>query len=161
MRVKGWFLVVALVLATLGASAATRTGAGWGARFGFGDDPDQIIGGVQYDFGEVTRRVNIVADAEIGLGDHHSILSGAAIVQYRFKPVNGFRFYAGGGVEAGLLDHDHGRGRDGYDDTDFEIQVNAVGGFFIPRARGRDVFFELVLGTGDLHAAQVMVGFRF
>ncbi len=161
MRIATWFFVLVLAVASLGASAASRTGAGWGARFGIGDDPDQIIGGVQYDFGEVARRVNLVADAELGLGDDHSILSGAAIVQYRFKPVNGFRFYAGGGVEAGLVDHDHGGRRNGDGDTDVEIQIDAVGGFFIPRERGRDVFFELMLGTGDLHAAQIMVGFRF
>jgi len=149
-------MIAALSLAP-GAFAAED---GWGVRFGFGDDPDQGIVGGQYDLGEVAPRVHVVPLVEVGFGDDHTVLSFAGFALYHFKGNEKINPYAGGGIEAGLIDRDDDLPGNG-DDEDFEIQVDFVGGLRFPMKSDREFFIELIIGTGDLHDAQIMGGIRF
>ena len=46
---------------------------GWGLRFGVGDDPDQVIAGAQWDFGEF-KAVHLEPNVELSVGDDHLTL---------------------------------------------------------------------------------------
>lgn len=157
VRTKLLVAVVVLVTASTSAAFAQET-SGWGVRFGLSDDPDQVVVGAQYDVGEVARHVHIVPNLELGLGDDVTLVTLAAIAQYRFGTVDRMRPYAGGGIEAGWIDVDDGPGDD---DSDFEIQLDVVGGLAWPMSNGNEFFLELVLGFGDLQDAQIMAGFSF
>ncbi len=149
-----WAAVLLLAFAP-GAWAAEE---GWGVRFGFSDDPDQFVVGGQYDLGEVAKRVHVVPVLEVGFGDDVTVLSLAGFAYYHFKGTEKVIPYAGGGVEAGLIDFDSpGQG----DDQDFEIQLDFLGGVRFPMKGDNEFFVELIIGTGDLHDAQIMGGVRF
>ena len=150
-------LGLAVVLGTTGVHAEEE---GWGVRFGFGDDPDQAIVGAQYDVGEVANHIHVVPMLEVGFGDDHTVVSFAGFAHWHFKKVDKIDPYAGAGVEAGWIDHDDDGPGQG-DNDDFEIQLDFVGGLRFPMKSGNEFFVELILGTGDLHDAQIMGGFRF
>jgi opacity protein-like surface antigen len=155
-----------IVVALLALSPAWAAGeesqyknpTGWGVRLGLSDDPDQVVVGVQYDFGEILKDVHFEPNFEIGIGDDHTILSGTAAVHYHFMDVERIRFYAGGGVALGWVDIDR-RGVE--DDSEFEVGIKAMGGILFPLKNRRDFFAELDIGVGDLQEIQVMVGWRF
>jgi opacity protein-like surface antigen len=131
---------------------------GWGVRFGLSDDPDQVVVGAQYDFGEIFEDVHFEPNVELGIGDDHTILSGTAAVHYHFKEVDKIRPYAGGGVTLGFVDIDLPGGDD---DSEFEVGLKAIAGMMWPLKNRRDFFAELNLGVGDLQEVQVMAGWRF
>ena len=167
MTSRIWFRALGIpffvALGALLAPAVRADEEGWGIRFGFADDPDQFVVGGQYDVGEVIPHLHIVPVFELGFGDDHTVLSLAGFAHYHFKGTEKLEPYAGGGVEAGWIDHDHdgqGQGNDD-DDEDFEIQLDLVGGLRFPMKSGNEFFVELIIGTGDLHDAQIMGGFRF
>jgi hypothetical protein len=133
---------------------------GWGIRFGFADDPDQAVVGAQYDIGEVVNHVHVVPMLEIGFGDDVTVLSMAGMAYWHFKKTEKLDPYAGAGVEAGWIDFDDDFPGD--DDSDFDIQINVAGGLRFPLKNPKnELFVELVLGSGDLHDAQIMGGVRF
>jgi hypothetical protein len=131
---------------------------GWGLRVGVGDDPDQVIAGVQFDFGDVARRVYLEPNVELGIGSDHTILTVSGALHYRFQKQRSFRPYAGGAITLGLDYHDP---PDRDSDTDFAIALKAIGGTtWILKSR-REFFLELALVVGDLHDVQLMAGWRF
>lgn len=135
---------------------------GWGPRVGVADDPDQIIGGVHFDFGEFTDHVRFVPNVELGLGDDHTILALTAPAHYVWENLGNTTTepYAGGGVTLGFIDRDHdGRGRD--DDSDVELAFRAIGGAQWRLENGNSFFVELNLVAGDVHDMQALVGWMF
>lgn len=132
--------------------------SGWGVRVGLASDPDQIVGGVQFDLGEIADRVHFEPVLELGLGDDHTILAGTGAVWYDFGPQGQVRPYAGGGVTLGVIDRDKPAAAD---DTDFEIGLRALGGASWRLEGGREFFLELDLVFGDIHDAQIVAGWRF
>jgi hypothetical protein len=131
---------------------------GWGLRVGVANDPDQVLAGVQFDFGDIVKRVYLEPNLELGVGDDHTIFAATGALHYRFNPQRSFRPYAGGGISLGLDYHDPpGRGSD----TDFEIALRAIGGStWILKSR-REFFLEAALIFGDLHDVQIVAGWRF
>ena len=155
--------IVALtaLVAAAGMSGAQADEEGWGLRFGFADDPDQAVIGAQYDVGEVVDHVHVVPMFEIGFGDDATVVSVAAVAYWHFKKgPEKIDPYAGAGVQAGWIDLDDDD-FPGNDDSDFEIQVNVLGGLRFPLKNKNELFVELILGSGDLHDAQIMGGIRF
>ncbi len=152
--------LVAAFAAVAGFPGIYADEEGWGVRFGFSDDPDQAVIGAQYDIGEVANHVHVVPMFEIGFGDDATVVSVAGMAYWHFKKMEKLDPYAGAGVEAGWIDFDEDVPGQG-DDQDFEIQINVAGGLRFPLKSQNEVFVELVLGSGDLHDAQIMGGIRF
>ncbi|NIQ83606.1 MAG: hypothetical protein GTN83_01905 [Acidobacteria bacterium] len=130
---------------------------GWGLRFGVGDDPDQIIGGFQLDYGEF-KWVHLEPNIELAIGDDHVTLSGLYAVHYRFRYVEQFRPYVGGGLGLAIDHFDHpvlG------DDTDLDIGFRLIGGTNWALKRDREAFLELSFGLGFVNDIQIMGGWSF
>jgi opacity protein-like surface antigen len=130
---------------------------GWGLRFGAGDDPDQVIVGAQWDFGEY-KAVHLEPNLELSVGDDHLTLAGLFAVHYRFRYVEQFRPYAGAGLGLAIDYFDPpGAG----DDTDLDIGLRAVGGFNWALKSGKEAFLELSFGIGFTSDIQIMGGWSF
>ncbi len=164
-RKKTWMLVLALSILSApawGAQQSSSTGLrlrGWGPRVGLADSPDQVVGGVHFDLGDIVDRLRFEPNFELGVGDDFTTLSGTAPVHYLF-PVNAnVQPYAGGGVTLAWFNHDDGPGRG--DDDDVELGVKAIGGVQWRLRSGNDFFLELNLGFGDIHDVQAMAGWTF
>jgi len=140
------------------STSTTRPGwQGWGVRVGVASDPDQVVGGVQFDFGQVADDLYLRPDVELGAGDDYLVLSLSAPVHYHFHPDTDFTPYAGGGLSLSLVDVD----RPGNDDTDVELALEIVGGLEW-RLQGRRSFsVELDLVFGDPHDFEVLAGWSF
>jgi hypothetical protein len=122
------------------------------------NDPDQVIGGIHWDIGELATDLRLVPNFEIGLGDDHTILVLNAPVHYLFRDVDaGFTPFAGGGVALGWVDRDNGKN----DDSDFEVALKGIGGVEWTMKSGTAFFVELDLVIGDLHDFQVLAGWTF
>jgi opacity protein-like surface antigen len=130
---------------------------GWGLRFGVGDDPDQAIAGVQWDFGEF-KAVHLEPNIELMVGDDHLTLSGLFAAHYRFRYVDEFRPYVGAGLGLAVTEFDPpGQG----DDTDLEIGLRVLGGCNWALKNGREAFVELSFGISFVNDVQIMGGWSF
>jgi len=130
---------------------------GWGLRFGVGDEPDQAVIGVQWDFGDI-KPVHFEPNLELSFGDDHLTLAGTFATHYRFRHVDRFRPYAGAGLGLAVDRHDRPMGDD---DTDLDIGLRGIGGFNWRLKNGREAFVELALGFGFPFDAQLMAGWNF
>jgi hypothetical protein len=130
---------------------------GWGLRFGVGDDPDQVIAGAQWDFGEF-KAVHLEPNVELSAGDDHVTLAGLFAVHYRFRYVEQFRPYAGAGLG---IAYDSFDPPGAVDDTDLDIGLRAIGGFNWGLKSGREAFVELSFGFGFTNDIQIMGGWTF
>lgn len=131
---------------------------GWGVRLGVADDPDQVLAGVQFDFGDIARRVYLEPNVEIGVGDDHTILAVTGALHYRFRLGHPFRPYAGGGITLGLDRYDP---PESGSDTDLEIALKLIGGTTWVFDSGREFFLEGALISGSLQDVEILVGWRF
>jgi hypothetical protein len=151
-------LVVVLCSLPAVASASASGYQGWGPRVGFTSDPDQIVGGVHFDMGEIVPNFRWQPNFEIGFGDDATSISGNVLFAYYFPIKSSVTPYAGGQVAAVFFDWDDGHGHDGGSDT--EIGVDAVGGIET-KVGGARMLFELQIGFGDIHDAKFLVGWKF
>ncbi|MDX1389123.1 MAG: hypothetical protein R3344_08030, partial [Acidobacteriota bacterium] len=121
-----WSLIgCALLIAFPAVAQSASDDTGWGLRVGVGSDPDQVIVGGQYDFGEIARRVHFEPNFELGFGDDAVALTGTGSFFYVWDRMGTVRPYAGGGPEIGVLRVDTPGGGS---DTEFEVAVQAIGG---------------------------------
>ena len=132
----------------------------WGLRAGASDDPDQVVAGVQADFGEFIPNLRFQPNLEVGLGDDTTIFSMTAQVHYRFPVEGSLILYGGGGLTLGFIDRDEVRGRDEDEDSDFEISPMAVGGVAWPVGQS-ELSLELNLIGGDFPNLKLMAGWMF
>jgi opacity protein-like surface antigen len=140
------------------STSTTRpTWQGWGVRVGVAGDPDQVLGGIQLDLGEIIDDLYLRPDVELGVGDDHLVLSLTAPVHYHFHPDVDFTPYAGGGLSLSLVDVD----KRGNDDTDVELALEIVGGLQWSLERGRAFSVELNVVFGDPHDFEVLAGWSF
>jgi len=151
-------LGLAVPAAAQDSPSPSKNTSEWGIRVGLATDPDQIVGGVHFLETWIAENLYLEPNAEIGIGDDHVVLAATAPFHYRFQVDAKVQPYAGGGVTVGLDRID--RPGDG-DDTNFEIAARATGGITWRLRDGTEMFAELNLIFGDLHDAQVMVGWRF
>ena len=155
-------VAAALLLAALALPAAAQDIGfnTWGLRAGVSDDPDQIVVGVQADFGEFISNLRFQPNLELGLGDDTTIFSLTAPVHYRFPIEGSLNLYAGGGLTLGFIDRDEVRGRDEDEESDFEISPMAVGGVAWPVGQS-ELSLELNLIGGDFPNLKLMAGWMF
>ncbi len=130
---------------------------GWGLRFGVGDDPDQVIAGAQWDFGEF-KAVHLEPNAELSVGDNFLTLSGLFAVHYRFRHVEHFRPYAGAGLGLAVTRFDPPGTAS---DTDLDIGLRGLGGVNWALKNGREAFVELSFGVDFVNDIQIMGGWSF
>jgi hypothetical protein len=132
----------------------------WGFRAGASDDPDQVVAGLQADFGELIPNLRFQPNLELGLGDDTTIFSLTAPVHYRFPVEGSLILYGGGGLTLGFIDRDEVRGREDDEDSDFEISPMAVGGVAWPVGQS-ELSLELNLIGGDFPNLKLMAGWMF
>ncbi|HEX6898430.1 MAG TPA: hypothetical protein VF789_01905 [Thermoanaerobaculia bacterium] len=151
-------LLTLLALASLPAAAQDIGFRGWGVRAGVADDPDQVVFGAQFNFGEFVRNLRFQPNVEVGFGDDANILSATLPVHYRYAASRALTLYGGGGITVGLIDLDEDAGGDG--DSEFDISPMLAGGLEWPLGRNR-MDLELNLTGGDFPGAKLVVGWMF
>ena len=161
-----------LILSFLAVTTASADGLGWkgwGPRAGISSDPDQFVGGVQFDLGEFARRLRFQPSIEIGLGDDTTTIQGNLMVAYYFPVEASVTPYAGGSLSAAFYDFDSDcrgfgvsqSGGRGCDDSETEIGPVGVGGIEM-KMKGKARFFaELNLGFADIAEAKIVAGWLF
>lgn len=155
-------LVAAALLVTFVAAPAAAQDIGfntWGLRAGAGDDPDQIVFGVQLDMGEFIQNLRFQPNVEVGVGDDTTILSLTAPVHYRVPLEGELTLYGGGGVTVGFIDRDEDE-FDEDDGSDFDISPMAAGGIAWPVGQN-ELSVELNLTGGDFSTVKLVVGWMF
>ena len=156
MKLRHALIALPLLILAVPASAQQLGYYGLGPRVGVANDPDQIVAGMQFNFGEFAPRLRFQPNFEIGIGDDFNIITVTAPVHYRFKVNANLVPYAGGGVTVGYVDHDVPNG-----DSDFEIAAKAIGGVEWPLRGGTAFFVEVNIGFGDIQDGQIMAGWMF
>ena len=133
---------------------------GWGVRAGLSNDVDQVVGGAQFNFGDVVTQLRFQPDVQLGLGDDVTTLYGTAPVYYHFFG-GGYKMspYAGGGLALGWVDVDNNGF--GESDSSLEMGAKATGGLEWPKRDGQAFFVELSLGIGDVPDATVVAAWTF
>ena len=158
MKSRAIFVGFALLALAVPVSAQQMGYYGLGPRVGVASDPDQVVGGMQFNFGEFTPRLRFQPNFELGIGDDYTIVTVTAPVHYRFKVDANVVPYAGGGITLGYVNHDLNNGQN---DSDFEIAAKAVGGVEWPLKGNTQFFLELNVGVGDIQDAEVLAGWMF
>lgn len=157
MRRAALLLVLSLA-AALPATAQDIGFRGWGVRAGVADDPDQIVLGAQFNFGEFVRNLRFQPNVEAGFGDDANIFSVTLPVHYRYAASRSLTLYGGGGLTVGLVDLDEDAGGDG--DSEFDISPMLAGGLEWP-VGGHPLSLELNLTGGDFPDAKLVLGWMF
>lgn len=164
--IRKFLLVCILIVAAVAPAVAQSSSSGdvdlrtWGFRIGVADDPDQVVGGIHFDLGELVDDLRLRPDVEIGVGDDATTLGISVPVHYHFDVGESFQPYVGAGVRVVYIDVDLPPGARG-DDSDTEIGLEAIGGL---EWRGRDggsFFLELTAHFNDVHDFQLMAGWSF
>jgi opacity protein-like surface antigen len=135
---------------------------GWGLRAGVANDTDidQVVGGAQFNLGEVYPHLRFQPDFELGAGDDATTVYGTAPLYYRFQTDWAMIPYAGGGLALGWVDWDDPTGATS-GDSEFEVGARATGGLEWPRPNGQAFFVEMSLGFGDVHELQAVAAWAF
>lgn len=156
-RSRLW-LAAALLVLLPGSATAGISYRGWGPRAGVSVDPDQVVGGIHVDLGEIIRNLRFQPNVDLGVGDD-AIFVGANLAALWFFPADGsWDPYAGG--ELGFLYQDVDVDR-GEDDTDLDVTFNAVGGVETRLKSNNRFLIELKVGIVEDPDVKLMVGWTF
>ncbi|HEX9641114.1 MAG TPA: hypothetical protein VGB13_07350 [Candidatus Krumholzibacteria bacterium] len=148
---------IALLLALVHSSAA----ADWGPRVGLSSDPDQFVGGIQWNLGEVAPSVRAMPSAELGFDDDLLRFSGNLGIHYMFASGRSrWSPYLGGELTFSYLSWDRPAGFNG-DDSDTKLGVSIAGGVETRLSNGRILNLELRFGLENVPDVQVHVGWIF
>jgi len=129
---------------------------GWGVRGGLSDNPDQVVVGVQTDFGEFMPRLAFRPHLDLGLGDDTTVIALGVPVLYRLPVEGSFTLYGGGGLIVGLIDEDEeDNGPRDDDGNEVDISPLLAGGIEWPIGRG-DLGIELNAAGGDLPRVKLL-----
>lgn len=166
MRTRTPLALGALLLLLAGVSAPAPARAedgdggfrGWGPRMGLTLDPDQFHFGLHADFGTYGRRVRFQPNAELGLGDHRTLLALNFEAAYRFSSRwDVWTPYVGGGPGMNFVSADDGLG----DGTSTDFGMSIIGGIERGLSGGDRFFTEFKLGLIDAPDAKFTVGWTF
>ena len=83
-------LLVAGISATPALSEDIRY-RGWGPRVGVANNPDQLLGGAHFDFGEFSPNVRFLPNVELGVGDDHTVVSVTGPAHYVWRDLEDTR----------------------------------------------------------------------
>jgi len=152
------FIALAVFSFVLTATAARAQQRGTGARAGVSSDPNQFYFGGHFDTGPIFDRLSFRPNAEIGVGDHVTSVSGNFEFAYWWPiPRHPWHVYAGGGPAVNLYrwgDNDpHGMGGS----TDVQPGFNLL----IGAAHRRGLFAELKLGFIDSPEVKFGIGYTW
>jgi hypothetical protein len=139
-------ILVVLAAAPAAGLAAERSRAfgyqGFGPRVGLSIDPDQAFVGMHVDLGEAFPHVRFQPNAEIGFGDHATLLALDADFHFRFRESwDVWNPYVGGGLGLAEAWPEEGASRG-------DIVFHAVGGIERYISTGK-FFLEAKLGLDD------------
>ena len=158
MKLRHLVVVLALIALAVPASAQEMGFRGLGPRVGVTSDPDQVLGGMQFNFGEFVPHLRFQPNFEFATGDDYDIFSVTAPVHYRFTVQANVVPYAGGGLTLAYVNVDLPHGDS---DSEFEIAAKAIGGVEWPLSNGNAFFLELNVGIGDIQDVAVLAGWMF
>lgn len=155
------FAVLALLVlsALLAPPALAQDRPHLGLRLGLADDPDQVIGGVQFDLGRFYDDFRFVPTVDLGLGDDTTMFLATAPVHFVIPNASQVTPYFGIGLVVGWIDYDNDSRRG--DDSDVEIGGKLTAGIEGDIGANRRLFLELNLLTSDFHDAQIVGGFSW
>src|SRR5512147_2409723 len=85
MKLRHALIALPLLVLAVPASAQQMGYYGIGPRVGVASDPDQVVGGMQFNFGEFVPRLRFQPNFEVGVGDDYTIITATFPVHYRFK----------------------------------------------------------------------------
>ncbi|HHQ13493.1 MAG TPA: hypothetical protein ENK16_00545 [Chromatiales bacterium] len=162
-------LVTAIATNTLAAETAQSSGnppAGgmglksWGLRAGLSVDPDQVVGGIQWDVGRIVPNLRLQPNLELGLGDDKITLFGSLPVHYLFHIQSAVTPYAGAGVSVGIVNRDRPASKGG-DDTSVEAGLRLIGGLEWKMKSGKPFAVEMNIGIGDVADFQAKAVWSF
>ena len=160
-----WAVALAAMPACLGASAATAEDcpdpnrplayAGWGLQAGFSSQPDQIILGGHLQLEPLAPSVRLDPTADLGFGDHHTLLTINGDLTYRLAIEHAGHLYMGGSL--GLIYLRNTR----TDDADLDMGAAAVVGYDFPTAHD-PVFLEVKIGLTSFEPdMKLVLGYTF
>lgn len=140
---------ILLCFVLLPASASAQGGAG--LRAGVSSEPDQFYFGAHFDTGYVVDRLSFRPNAEVGVGNDLTTVSGNFEFAYWIPlPRTQWNVYAGGGPALNVYRHSvHG--------TDTEPGFNLVGGI----SHDRGLFAEVKIGFIDSPEVKFGVGYTW
>jgi hypothetical protein len=154
-------LLAVSFFATLAAQAQGGPGfRGWGVRAGVSDRPDQLLVGIQADFGELIENLRFEPNVELGVGDDQRILSLGAPVFYRWPESGRFDFYGGGGIALGFVDRDEAEEPGEDDGLEFVIAPMLAAGLAWPVGES-EAGVELALSANELQNAKLVFRWMF
>ncbi|MGH7682060.1 MAG: hypothetical protein ACRENN_08745 [Candidatus Eiseniibacteriota bacterium] len=141
-------------LVILSATAQPAAAKGnMGGYIGFCTSPDDFMVGLRWTNPLGEDNLFLVPSAEVGFGDV-TMIAGNLDLHYRFKSSSATKFYAGGGVTLNFFDFDGGSS------TDFGGSI--LGGILLKANKsGKQPFFEVKLGLGDVPDAKFIAGLNF
>lgn len=129
---------------------------GWGPRVGLSIDPDQVVGGVHIDLGELFPQVRMQPNAELGFGDDMRTFELNVPLHFRFaESFDVWSPYAGAelGWNFAWID-------DVDDQSDLGLKL--VGGFERHLSSGDKFFLEAKFGLSDeSHDWKFVAGWTF
>ncbi len=132
----------------------------WGLRAGLSVDPDQVVGGIQWDIGRIVPNLRLQPNLELGLGDDTVTLYGSMPVHYLFHIRSAVTPYAGAGVSVGIVERNRPASKGG-DDTSLEAGVRLIGGLEWKMKSGKPFAVEMNIGIGDVADFQVKAAWSF
>ncbi len=156
------WLICALVL-SVASLAVAEDGfgyRGWGPRAGLSVDPDQVFGGIHFDFGELARNVRLQPNVELGVGDDEVLLALNIEAAYLFPISQAWMPYVGGGLGINYVNYDDPPGNS-RDDDDTDLGLNILGGIQRVRSNASDLLLELKLGLSDSPDVKLTIGWTF
>jgi hypothetical protein len=148
------------------ARAQALAYAGWGIRGGVSSSPDQLVMGGHLDLGDLAQNLRLVPNADLGFGDHFTLLTLNSDVIYSVHLNDAGRLYFGGCL--GLV-YWRWDAPDRYlspyglwitqktDGTD--LGVAGIAGYQLP-GRNNPIFVDLKVGITDEYPdLKIMVGY--
>jgi hypothetical protein len=154
-------LTAALAATTAGLAAADSRDRsfgyyGWGPRVGLSVEPDQVVVGAHLDMGEPITQIRFQPNAELGFGDHVTVVEINAPLHFRFsEPIDVWSPYAGAELGWAFASLDGGK-----DTSDLGVKI--VGGFERHISGGDKFFIEGKIGLSDeVSDFKFLVGWTF
>jgi hypothetical protein len=160
LKTIGTAVLLALVLSAAAQAQEGPGFRGWGLRAGVSDRPDQVLVGVQADFGELIENLRFVPNVELGAGDDQTILSLSAPVFYRWPESGPFDFYGGGGIAVGFVDRDEKEEPGEDDGLEFAIAPMLAAGLAWPVGES-EAAVELAVTANELQNLKLVFRWMF
>ena len=143
------------LLAAPARAQQSEEGLGFGARTGFGLEPDQFVIGAQVGIGKTISVARIVPSVDVGFGNSVTTVAFNADLIFRLRVEDTrFAFYGGGGPTVALFDASKGG-------SSWEVGGTAVAGVSVPVFRSVPTNVEARFGIGDIPDFRLLVAFMF